>query len=198
MKRVIDILLAAIGLVLLAPLMLILFLLVKFNLGSPVLFRQKRAGLGGVPFEIIKFRSMLDSFDVQGILLPDNQRLTALGRFLRSTSLDELPELWNVIRGEMSLVGPRPLLVEYLPLYSNRQARRHEVLPGITGLAQVNGRNLLSWEEKFHLDVWYVENQSIKLDLNIIWQTIWSVLKRNGVSAKDAATMPPFDGTSSN
>jgi lipopolysaccharide/colanic/teichoic acid biosynthesis glycosyltransferase len=198
MKRVIDFLLAAIGLVLLAPLMLILFLLVKFNLGSPVLFRQKRAGLGGVPFEIIKFRSMLDSFDVQGILLPDNQRLTALGRFLRSTSLDELPELWNVIRGEMSLVGPRPLLVEYLPLYSNRQARRHEVLPGITGLAQVNGRNLLSWEEKFHLDVWYVENQSIKLDLNIIWQTIWSVLKRNGVSAKDAATMPPFDGTSSN
>lgn len=194
MKRFLDFIFSVIGLIALSPIFLILALLVKIKLGSPILFRQQRAGLNEIPFEIIKFRTMLDSQDVKGELLPDSERLTKFGRFLRSTSLDELPELWNVIRGEMSLVGPRPLPVEYLPLYSPQQLRRHEVRPGITGLAQINGRNALSWNEKFELDIWYIENKSLRLDLKILLKTIWSVLKRQGVSYSGSATMPPFEG----
>jgi lipopolysaccharide/colanic/teichoic acid biosynthesis glycosyltransferase len=196
MKRLIDFSLAVIGLVFFFPLMLIIALLVKLNLGSLVLFRQTRAGLNGTPFELVKFRSMLDSRNAQGLLLPDNERMTAFGRFLRSTSLDELPELWNVVQGEMSLVGPRPLLMDYLPLYSTEQARRHEVLPGVTGLAQIRGRNLLSWKEKFDLDVWYVDNQSIALDIKILARTVMLVFKRDGISATGNATMAPFEGNS--
>jgi lipopolysaccharide/colanic/teichoic acid biosynthesis glycosyltransferase len=170
--------------------------MVRVLLGSPVLFRQVRPGLGGETFEMIKFRTMRDTRSAQGDLLPDSDRLTGFGRFLRSTSLDELPELWNVLRGDMSLVGPRPLLVEYLPLYSPWQARRHEVLPGVTGLAQVKGRNALSWEDKFDLDVWYVDNKSVRLDLAILWWTLGSVFRREGVSATNSATMPPFEGNS--
>ena len=194
MKRLIDFSLAMVGLVFLFPFMLIIALLVKLNLGSPVLFRQTRAGLNGTPFELVKFRSMLDSRNTQGLLLPDNERMTAFGRFLRSTSLDELPELWNVVRGEMSLVGPRPLLMDYLPLYSAEQARRHEVLPGVTGLAQIRGRNLLSWKEKFDLDVWYVDNRSIALDIKILARTVMLVFKRDGISATGNVTMAPFEG----
>jgi len=151
--------------------------------------------LGGQPFELIKFRTMRDTCDADGVLHPDVDRLTGFGDFLRSTSLDELPELWNVVRGDMSLVGPRPLLVEYLPRYSSWQIRRHEVLPGVTGLAQVKGRNSLSWEEKFDLDVWYVDNRSARLDITVLWWTIGSVFKRRGVVAPNSATMPPFEGT---
>jgi lipopolysaccharide/colanic/teichoic acid biosynthesis glycosyltransferase len=194
MKRLIDFSLAMVGLVFLFPFMLIIALLVKLNLGSPVLFRQTRAGLNGTPFKLVKFRSMLDSRNTQGLLLPDNERMTAFGRFLRSTSLDELPELWNVVRGEMSLVGPRPLLMDYLPLYSAEQARRHEVLPGVTGLAQIRGRNLLSWKEKFDLDVWYVDNRSIALDIKILARTVMLVFKRDGISATGNVTMAPFEG----
>jgi lipopolysaccharide/colanic/teichoic acid biosynthesis glycosyltransferase len=171
--------------------------MVRVFLGSPVFFRQVRPGLGGETFEMIKFRTMRDTRNAQGDLLPDSDRLTSFGRFLRSTSLDELPELWNVLRGDMSLVGPRPLLVEYLPRYSARQARRHEVLPGVTGLVQVKGRNALSWEDKFDLDVWYVDNNSVRLDLAILWWTLGSVFRREGVSATNSATMPPFEGNSS-
>ena len=194
MKRLADVLVSLVGLIVLSPILGALSLLVRAFLGSPVLFRQVRPGLIGEPFELVKFRSMTSNRDSSGNLLPDSQRLTRFGDFLRSTSLDELPELWNVVCGDMSLVGPRPLLVEYLPLYSARQARRHEVRPGITGLAQVSGRNSLSWEEKFELDVWYVDNQSTRLDLAILVWTVKSVFKRSGVSADGSATMPPFTG----
>jgi len=163
-------------------------------MGSPVLFRQNRPGLGGKAFQMLKFRTMRDEYDDKGNLLPDSERLTDFGRWLRTTSLDELPELWNVLRGEMSLVGPRPLLMEYLPLYSTYHTRRHEVRPGITGWAQVNGRNALSWEEKFKLDVWYVDNRSFWLDLKILFITVKKVLVREGITAKGAATMPVFTG----
>ncbi len=193
-KRVIDILGAGIGLLLLSPVFLVVALLVLRQMGRPVFFRQTRPGLHGKPFEMIKFRTMRDAMDAEGNPLPDAERLTRLGRFLRSTSLDELPELWNVLKGEMSLVGPRPLLMEYLPLYSPEQARRHEVRPGVTGWAQVNGRNAISWDEKFALDVWYVENRTIWLDLKIIWLTISKVVKREGISTSGEATMSKFTG----
>ncbi len=194
MKRAADVIISVLGLILVSPVMLVVAFVIRIRLGSPVFFRQIRPGLGGQRFEMIKFRTMADSIDSNGDLLPDVDRLTGFGRFLRSTSLDELPELWNVLCGKMSLVGPRPLLVEYLPLYSDRQARRHEVLPGITGLAQVKGRNALSWNEKFDLDVWYVDNKSVHLDLAILWWTFRSVLGREGVSAVGSVTMPPFGG----
>lgn len=194
MKRLIDILVAATCLVLGAPVLLLLAALVRWKLGSPVLFRQLRPGLGGRPFELIKFRSMTDRRDAQGALLPDEQRLTRFGRFLRASSFDELPELWNVLKGDMSLVGPRPLLMDYLPLYNAHQQRRHEVRPGITGWAQVNGRNALSWQEKFDADVWYVDNRSFALDLRIAWRTLVGVMRREGISAVGDATMPRFTG----
>lgn len=197
MKRMLDILGAAIGLVLLSPVLLIVFLKIRREMGSPVFFRQTRPGRHGKPFEMVKFRTMRDAIDADGRPLPDAERLTKLGRFLRSSSLDELPELWNVLKGEMSLVGPRPLLMEYLPLYSPEQARRHEVRPGVTGWAQVNGRNAISWDEKFALDVWYVDNRSLWLDLKIIWLTIRKVVKREGISAAGEATMSKFTGSGS-
>jgi lipopolysaccharide/colanic/teichoic acid biosynthesis glycosyltransferase len=167
------------------------------KMGSPVFFRQTRPGRNGIPFQMIKFRTMLDAIDSEGNSLPDSDRLTQLGSFLRSSSLDELPELWNVIKGDMSLVGPRPLLMEYLLLYSPEQARRHEVRPGVTGWAQINGRNAISWDEKFKLDLWYVDNRTLWLDLKIIWLTIQKVLKRDGISAAGEATMPKFTGPGS-
>jgi lipopolysaccharide/colanic/teichoic acid biosynthesis glycosyltransferase len=194
-KRLTDIALSSIGLLLLAPLILVLAVLVRVRLGSPVLFRQERPGLHGTPFTILKFRTMTDERDESGILLPDDQRLTRFGRFLRASSMDELPELWNVLRGDMSLVGPRPLLMEYLPLYTTEQARRNEVRPGITGWAQVNGRNALNWEEKFKLDVWYVDNQSLWLDLKILFLTVKKVLVREGISGEGHATMERFRGS---
>ena len=166
--------------------------MIRFKFGSPVLFKQPRPGLNEKVFNMIKFRSMTMENDTSGIMLSDSDRLTRFGEFLRSTSLDELPSLWAVLKGEMSLVGPRPLLVEYLPLYSKKQSRRHEVKPGITGWAQVNGRNAISWDEKFDLDVWYVDNQSVWLDIKILFLTIKKVIMRDGISAKDDATMPPF------
>lgn len=193
MKRLFDIAISASLLVILSPLLILLALLVRTRLGSPVLFRQIRPGKDTKPFRMLKFRSMTDARDTDGTLLPDADRLTPFGQFLRSTSLDELPELWNVLKGDMSLVGPRPLLMEYLPLYSPEQARRHEVRPGVTGWAQVNGRNALSWEEKFALDIWYVDNRSLRLDLKIIVATIGKVLKRSGISADGEVTMPRFD-----
>lgn len=193
-KRLFDLSVAAIALIGLSPLLGIIALLVWLNHGSPVLFRQVRPGRHGRPFTIAKFRTMRDAVDLQLAPLPDAQRLTPLGRLLRRTSLDEVPQLWNVLRGEMSLVGPRPLLMEYLPLYTPRQARRHEVRPGITGWAQVNGRNSLSWEERFELDVWYVENRSFRLDLKILLLTIRKVLRREGISQEGHATMQKFNG----
>ncbi|EAP77329.1 putative UDP-galactose phosphate transferase [Roseovarius nubinhibens ISM] len=175
--------------------MVAITLMIRREMGSPVFFRQTRPGRHGIPFEMVKFRTMRDAIDADGRPLPDAERLTKLGRFLRSSSLDELPELWNVLKGEMSLVGPRPLLMEYLPLYSPEQARRHEVRPGVTGWAQVNGRNAISWDEKFALDVWYVDNRSLWLDLKIIWLTIRKVVKREGISAAGEATMSRFTGT---
>jgi len=172
--------------------MIVIAGIVYFRLGSPIIFRQTRPGLRGEPFQMFKFRTMKNSCDSNGKLLPDDVRLTNFGRFLRSTSLDELPELWNVLKGEMSLVGPRPLLMEYLPLYSPEQARRHEVKPGITGWAQVNGRNAISWEDKFQLDVWYVDHQSLLLDLKILFLTIKLVFQRHGISAAGEVTMPRF------
>lgn len=195
MKRLFDSVAAASGLLLLALPLLILALLIRRRLGSPVLFRQVRPGMNGQPFEMVKFRTMTDARGPGGALLPDAERLTAFGRFLRSSSLDELPELWNVLKGDMSLVGPRPLLMEYLPLYSPHQARRHDVRPGLTGWAQINGRNALSWEQKFALDTWYVDNRSFWLDIKIIGRTIVGVLKRSGISAQGEATMPRFTGT---
>lgn len=194
MKRLLDIFGSLAGLIVFMPIMIALALLIRWKLGSPVFFRQRRPGLNGKPFDMVKFRTMLDTIDNQGRPLPDAERLTSLGRFLRSSSLDELPELWNVLKGEMSLVGPRPLLMEYLSLYTPRQARRHEVRPGITGWAQVNGRNAIDWDAKFDLDVWYVENYSLWLDLRIIGLTILKVVRREGISAAGEATMPKFGG----
>ena len=195
MKRVVDIFGAGLGLLILSPLILCLAWMIRRRLGSPVLFRQVRPGLQGRPFEMIKFRTMRDAVDSNGRPLPDEDRLTPFGRWLRSTSLDELPELWNVLKGDMSLVGPRPLLMEYLPLYSPEQARRHEVRPGITGWAQVNGRNAISWEEKFALDVWYVDHHNLWLDMKILYMTLRKVLVRDGISAEGEATMPKFTGS---
>jgi lipopolysaccharide/colanic/teichoic acid biosynthesis glycosyltransferase len=195
LKVMLDRLAAAVGLLLLAPILGLVALVIRLRMGSPVLFRQQRPGLGGRPFRVAKFRTMLDARDRQGRLLPDESRLTKLGRFLRATSLDELPQLWNVLAGDLSLVGPRPLLLQYLPRYSPEQARRHDVLPGITGWAQVNGRNAISWEEKFSLDVWYVDHWSLALDLKILTLTLLSVVKRSGISREGHATMPEFMGT---
>lgn len=197
MKRFFDLLASAIGLLILAVPLAVLAWQVRCKLGSPVLFTQVRPGLHGKPFRMVKFRTMTNARDVSGALLPDAQRLTPFGRFLRASSLDELPELWNVLRGEMSLVGPRPLLMEYLPLYSPEQARRHEVRPGITGWAQVNGRNAISWADKFALDVWYVDHRTLFLDIRILWLTVRKVLVRDGISAPGDATMPKFEGQSS-
>ncbi|TNC80766.1 MAG: sugar transferase [Oleiphilus sp.] len=197
MKRSFDVFLAAFALVILCPVILVTALLVSIGLGRPVLFRQTRPGLKGQPFEMIKFRTMRDAEDKNGNQLPDEQRLTKLGQFLRAASLDELPELWNVLKGEMSLVGPRPLLMEYLPLYSDEQRRRHEVRPGVTGWAQVNGRNAISWDEKFKLDVWYVDNQSFWLDIKILFLTVFKVFKRDGVSQQGQVTMERFKGPGS-
>lgn len=194
-KRLLDIIIASIALILLSPLYAFVSYKVKKNLGSPVLFRQVRPGLHGKPFEMIKFRTMKDAVDEQGNLLPDSERLTPFGQMLRSTSLDEMPELWNVIKGDMSIVGPRPLLMEYLPLYSPEQARRHDVRPGMTGHAQVNGRNAIGWEEKFKLDTWYVENQSIWLDFKIMFKTVHKVLAKDDISAEGEVTMSKFTGT---
>jgi len=193
-KRLLDLVGAASCIVMLSPVLAILASLVRWRLGSFVLFRQLRPGLHDEPFTIYKFRTMRSARDEHGKLLPDGERLSTLGRWLRATSLDELPELWNVLRGDMSLVGPRPLLMEYLERYTPEQARRHEVKPGITGWAQVNGRNAISWEEKFALDIWYVDHQSLALDLKILWLTLWQVLSRRGVSSDGHATMPKFMG----
>ena len=196
LKRLLDIIIATTALILLSPLYAFVAYKVKKNLGSPVLFRQVRPGLHGKPFEMIKFRTMKDAVDAQGNPLPDSERLTAFGKMLRSTSLDEMPELWNVIKGDMSIVGPRPLLTEYLPLYNQEQAKRHDVRPGMTGYAQVNGRNAISWEEKFKLDTWYVENQSTLLDFKIMFKTVHKVLAKDDISAEGEATMTRFTGTS--
>ena len=195
LKRSLDIIIASTALILLSPLYLYVAHKVKKNLGSPVLFRQIRPGLHGKPFEMIKFRTMKDALDEQGNPLPDSERLTPFGKMLRSTSLDEMPELWNVIKGDMSVVGPRPLLMEYLPLYNKEQAKRHDVRPGMTGYAQVNGRNAISWEEKFKLDTWYVENQSIWLDFKIMLKTVQKVIAKDDISAEGEATMTKFTGT---
>jgi lipopolysaccharide/colanic/teichoic acid biosynthesis glycosyltransferase len=191
MKRMSDILCGGLALILLLPLLLILAIAIRCSMGRPVLFRQTRAGINGTPFEVIKFRTMKTTSTVQS----DADRLTNFGRFLRSTSLDELPELWCILRGDMSFVGPRPLLMEYLPLYTKEQARRHDVRPGLTGWAQINGRNSLNWEEKFKLDVWYVDNQSLLLDMKIMVLTAVKVFQRDGISANGEATMPKFQGS---
>ncbi len=193
-KRLFDLLCALAGLLVLIPVIVVVAFMVRRKLGSPLFFRQLRPGLNGKPFEMIKFRTMLDAMDALGNPLPDSERMTSFGQFLRSSSLDELPELWNVLKGDMSLVGPRPLLMEYLPLYSKEQYRRHEARPGVTGWAQVNGRNALSWEDKFKLDVWYVDNQSFLLDLKILFLTVKKVLVRDGISGEGEATMSKFKG----
>jgi sugar transferase EpsL len=195
MKRALDILIALSALVLLSPVLAVVAVAIRFTLGPPVLFRQRRPGLYQRPFEMIKFRTMSSRTDASGELLPDDQRLNRLGHFLRASSLDELPELWNVLRGDMSIVGPRPLLMEYLPLYTARQARRHDVRPGITGWAQVNGRNSIGWEEKFELDVWYVDNRSLLLDVRILALTLLRVLGRDGISQDGHATAEKFRGS---
>ncbi|QDZ00612.1 sugar transferase [Nitratireductor mangrovi] len=197
MKRLFDIAISASVLIAFSPVLASLAVLVRWRLGSPVFFAQLRPGKDARPFRMLKFRTMLDARGADGELLPDAERLTPFGRFLRSTSLDELPELWNVLKGEMSLVGPRPLLMEYLPLYSPEQARRHDVRPGLTGWAQVNGRNALSWEQKFAYDVWYVDNRNFWLDLKILALTVRGVLQRSGISADGEATMPRFAGSGS-
>ena len=195
MKRLLDLFLITLSLPLLLLLCLVVAWLVRSKLGSPILFKQVRPGKGAKPFEMIKFRTMTDQRDSNDELLPDSLRLTSFGHFLRSSSLDELPELWNVVMGDMSIVGPRPLLMEYVSLYSPEQARRHELRPGISGWAQVNGRNAISWEEKFHLDVWYVDNRSLWLDIKVIWLTVKKVIVRDGISAYGEATMPKFTGS---
>lgn len=195
LKRRFDFTLATLGLLILSPVFLVLMLLIRLKLGAPVFFTQARPGLHGTPFRMVKFRTMTDVRDTAGNLLSDGERLTVFGKFLRASSLDELPELWNVLKGDMSLVGPRPLLMEYLPLYSEKQSRRHEVRPGITGCAQVNGRNALSWEEKFKLDVWYVDNRSLWLDVKILWLTVWHVVRRSGISQEGHVTMEKFRGS---
>jgi len=194
LKRAFDIVASALGLLVLSPVIALVAWQISRKLGSPVLFRQVRPGLNSKPFEMIKFRTMRDAVDATGNPLPDSERMTPFGSFLRSSSLDELPELWNVLRGEMSLVGPRPLLMEYLPLYSPEQYRRHEARPGVTGWAQINGRNALNWDEKFKLDIWYVDNRSFWLDLKIIFLTIKKVVVRDGISADGEATMAKFSG----
>jgi len=194
-KRLFDFSASLVALLLLLPVLLLLALLVRVNIGTPIFFTQTRPGLHGKLFAMVKFRTMTDEGGPDGELLPDAVRLTPFGRFLRATSLDELPELWNVLKGDMSLVGPRPLLMEYLPLYTPEQARRHQVRPGITGWAQVNGRNAISWEDKFKLDVWYVDNCSIWLDIKILWLTVKKVLVRDGISAQGEATMARFTGS---
>ena len=193
-KRVLDIVLALIAILVFMPLMIGSALAVRIQLGSPVLFTQVRPGHYGRPFRMVKFRSMRDAVDAKGLPLPDEQRMTRLGAWLRASSLDELPEVWNVLRGDMSIVGPRPVLMEYLPLYTSGQARRHEVRPGITGWAQINGRNAITWERRFELDVWYVDHQSLKLDLQIIAATFARVVQRDGVAAEGHVTMEPFRG----
>lgn len=195
LKRLFDIIVSIIALVVLSPVFAIVAYKVKKNLGSPVLFRQVRPGLNGKPFEMIKFRTMKDAVDKDGNSLPDSERLTPFGKMLRATSLDEMPELWNVLKGEMSLVGPRPLLMEYLPLYNERQTKRHDVRPGVTGYAQVNGRNAISWEQKFEYDVWYVENQSFWLDIKILFKTIKKVFFKEDINAEGEATMSKFTGS---
>ncbi len=197
LKRFFDLIVSAFALLVLSPVIAIVAWQISRKLGSPVLFRQVRPGLNGKPFTMVKFRTMRDAVDKNGNPLPDSERMTPFGNFLRSTSLDELPELWNVLKGDMSLVGPRPLLMEYLPLYSKEQARRHEVRPGVTGWAQINGRNAISWEEKFKLDVWYVDNQSFWLDVKILFLTVKKVFVRDGISAEGEATMSKFTGSSS-
>ena len=194
-KRLVDIMVSSIGLIFCLPLYLFLFIKIKKNLGSPTIFTQTRPGLGGKPFKMYKFRSMQNATDSTGHILPDSIRLTPFGQKLRSSSLDELPELWNVLKGDMSLVGPRPLLMEYLPLYDKEQYRRHNVRPGITGWAQINGRNAISWEDKFKLDVWYVDNQSLKLDLKILLLTIKKVFIKEGVSSSGEVTTSKFTGS---
>ena len=193
-KRLLDIIIAAAALVLLSPVLLLLAWQIRRKLGTPVLFRQVRPGRGGIPFVMYKFRTMRDAADENGRPLPDAERLTPFGRKLRAASLDELPELWNVLKGDMSLVGPRPLLMEYLPLYNAEQRRRHLVRPGITGWAQVNGRNAISWSEKFRLDVWYVENRSLLLDIKILFLTVKKVLDRSGINSEGEATVTKFTG----
>jgi lipopolysaccharide/colanic/teichoic acid biosynthesis glycosyltransferase len=195
MKRLFDLVSVAVLLLVLWPPLILLAFLVYIQLGSPLFFIQVRPGLYGKPFKLYKFRTMTDARDARQRLRSDMERLTAFGRFLRNSSLDELPELWNVLKGDMSLVGPRPLLLQYLDRYTPAQSRRHEVKPGITGWAQINGRNAITWEEKFALDVWYVDNQSVRLDLKILAMTAWKVLKREGISAQGEATMPEFMGT---
>ena len=195
-KRLLDLVLSAVALLLLSPVILVVAILVRCNLGAPVIFCQERPGKDEEIFKLYKFRSMTDACDAYGELLPDELRLTRFGRFLRSTSLDELPELWNIFKGDMSIVGPRPLLVKYLPLYNEEQRHRHDVTPGLTGWAQVHGRNLCSWEEKFDYDIWYVDHVSFMLDLQIIFLTVKAVLKREGISSETSETMEDFTGTS--
>ncbi len=197
-KRLFDIIASVAGLIVISPLLVVLVLLVRLKLGAPILFRQQRPGLGGEAFVIYKFRTMTDQRDASGNLLPDEQRLPAFGRFLRSTSFDELPELLNVLKGDMSIVGPRPLMMQYLGRYSPQQARRHEVKPGITGWAQINGRNTISWEDKFELDVWYVDNWTLWLDIKIILRSVWMVVAREGITQQGRATMDEFMGTPRN
>lgn len=195
MKRLFDFLVSLVALMLLSPIIALVAWKIRKNLGSPVLFRQTRPGLKGKPFEMLKFRTMRDAFDEQGNILPDSERMTPFGDKLRNSSLDELPELWNVLKGEMSLVGPRPLLIQYLPLYSKEQSRRHDVRPGVTGWAQINGRNAISWEEKFALDVWYVDNRTFWLDIKIVLMTVKKVLVKEGISADGHVTIEPFTGS---
>lgn len=197
-KRLFDIISSAAGLIVISPLLAVLAVLVRLKLGSPILFRQQRPGLGGKAFVIYKFRTMTDQRDASGNLLPDGQRLPAFGRFLRGTSFDELPELFNVLKGDMSIVGPRPLMMKYLERYSPQQARRHEVKPGITGWAQINGRNAISWEDKFKLDVWYVDNWTFWFDMKIIFKSVWMVIAKEGITQQGRATMDEFMGTSQN
>jgi len=194
-KRFLDIIISAGLLAALSPILGVIAILIRWQMGTPILFTQKRPGLRAEPFTLYKFRTMSAATDSDGNTLPDLQRLTTLGRFLRASSLDELPELWNVLRGEMSLVGPRPLLMEYLPRYSPEQARRHEVKPGLTGWAQINGRNALTWEQRFALDIWYIENRSLWLDIKILLLTLWYVVRREGISHPGHATMEPFEGS---
>lgn len=195
-KRALDIVISGTAIVVFLPVILTLAIMIRFAIGAPVFFTQDRPGLNGIPFRMVKFRTMTNAQDQSGKLLPDADRLTSFGRFLRSSSLDELPELWNILKGDMSIVGPRPLLMEYLPLYSDAQMRRHEVRPGLTGWAQVNGRNAISWNEKFALDLWYVDNRSTWVDCKIIGMTIMRVLKKDGISARGEETMPRFTGLS--
>lgn len=195
MKRFFDSVVALAALIFLLPVLLVLYCLIAIKMGRPVFFKQTRPGLNGVPFNMVKFRSMTDARDGNGELLADSVRLTGFGKMLRATSLDELPELWNVLKGEMSLVGPRPLLMEYLPLYTKEQAKRNNVRPGITGWAQINGRNAISWEQKFELDAWYADNHTFWLDIKILLLTVWKVLKRSDISSDDHATMKKFTGS---